>query len=69
MSAFKILLIMIFLITSGCSGNEDKTAKEQPKNDHVWKTQTDALEKAKKTEQLIMDSVEQKKRKIDEQSN
>lgn len=69
MNVNKALLILTFLIVSGCSDNGDKAANEQSGDDHVWKTQTDALEKAKQTEQLIMDAAEQQERKIDEQSH
>jgi len=68
MNTSRILLVVALLLISACSGGEDKTAKEKPADDHVWKAQTDALEKAKQTEQMIMDAAEQQKRKIEEQS-
>jgi outer membrane murein-binding lipoprotein Lpp len=69
MKISRILLVLTVIIVSGCSDSEDKGANQQSTDDHVLKTQTDALEKAKQTEQLIMDASEQQKQKIDEQSH
>ena len=41
---------------------------DKAKDEHVFKTQTDALDKAKQAEQMIMDAANQQKIKIDEQS-
>lgn len=65
MNANKLLLILIFLIVSGCSDSVDKAANE-PSSDHIWKTQTDALDKAKNIEQMIIDAADQQKIKIEE---
>ncbi len=64
MNAFKVALVLTVFIVSGCSDNVDKVADE-----HVFKTQTDALDKAKKIEQSIMDAANQQQRKIDEQTH
>jgi len=53
-------LLTSFLLVVGCSDN--KVEK------HVWKEQTDTIEKAKGVEQLILDTTQQQKQDIDEQS-
>ncbi len=63
MNAYKMILVLTFFIVSGCSDNVDKVTDE-----HVFKTQTDVLDKAQKIEQSIMDAAEQQKAKINEQS-
>ncbi len=68
MNGNKILLILTFFIVSGCSDSVDKAANEPSKDEHVWKTQTDTIDKAKGIEQSIMDAANQQKNKINEQS-
>jgi len=68
MNLNKVLLILTFVIVSGCSDSVDKAANE-PKGDHVFKTQTDALDKAKQAEKMILDSAAQQQRNIEEQSH
>lgn len=63
MNICKVVLALTFVIISGCSDSVDKA-----KDEHVFKTQTDALDKAKQAEQMIMDAANQQKIKIDEQS-
>jgi len=53
-------LLTSFLLVVGCSDN--KVEK------HVWQEQTDTIEKAKGVEQLILDTTQQQKQDIDEQS-
>ena len=60
----KVLLILAFVIVSGCSDSVDKAT-----DDHVFKTQTDALDKAKQAETMIMDATAQQQRNIEEQSH
>ncbi len=68
MNVNRILLILTFFIVSGCSDSVDKTANEPSKDEHVWKTQTDTIGKAKGIEQSIMDAANQQKNMINEQS-
>lgn len=57
-----ILLISIFIL-NGCS--EDNNSQN---NDHVWKEQTEAIDKAKAVEGLLMDTAEDQRRQIQDQS-
>ncbi len=61
-----ILLIVVLLNTlliSACSDNEDA-----PEKDHVWKEQTETLDKAKEIEAIIQNSADQQKQQIEEES-
>jgi len=64
MNANKLLLILTIFIVSGCSDSVDKAT-----DDHVFKTQTDALDKAKKIEDMIINAADQQKNKIEEQGH
>jgi hypothetical protein len=60
---YPLILLMIILILNGCS--EDNNSQ---KNDHVWKEQTEAIEKARAVEGMLQDSAEAQRRQIMEQS-
>ncbi len=65
MNVFKTALVLLSIfIVSGCSDSVDKA-----KDEHVFKTQTEALEKAKKIEGMILDAASQQKNKIEEQAH
>ncbi len=57
-------------LLNGCSASDEKNNDEKTESavteDHAWKTQTDALEKAQQVEQVLQDSELERKRKIDE---
>ena len=56
------------LILGGCSDNDanDKAQGEKSAGDHVWKTQTNAIEKARGVEQIIQNSADEQRQMIDE---
>ena len=60
----RVLLFLCVLFLSACSSGSG----ESTGSDHVWKSQTDALQKARETEQLLADEVARKKRNIEQQS-
>lgn len=62
-----ILLLGTCLIFTGCSGEDDSNNTEA-KKDHVWKEQTDTINKAKEVEGMIMDSAADTRNKIEQQS-
>ncbi len=55
------LLAGCFLLLAACSAGE-------PPENHVWKAQTDALEKARGVEQMLQDAAEEKRRAMERQS-
>jgi len=57
----KVFLISLIIFLSACS--EDKEAS----GDHVWKEQTDTIDKAKQVESMLMDAAEKQKKAIEEQ--
>lgn len=60
----KTLFISLALLglaaSQGCSSETDN-------GDHVWREQTDAIDKAKAVEQSLQDAVTRQKKQIDEQ--
>ena len=61
---FKIFLsILPILFTIGCSDEQDKV------EEHVWKEQTEMLDKAKGVEALLRDSALEQQQRIEEQVN
>ena len=50
----RLTLGVFIVLLAACSGESSSTTDE--KHDHVWKTQTDALEKAKQVEGLMDDA-------------
>lgn len=60
----RVFLFVCVLLLGACSFKSD----ESDTDNHVWKSQTDALQKVRDTEQLLANDVREKKRKIEEQS-
>lgn len=65
MKTLSITLIAIFSLAtlSGCGDSPQTESKPQ---DHVWKAQTDSLDKAKAVEGMLQDAAQQQRQKIDE---
>ncbi len=59
---FRMLTCASLVLLAACTG------ESREPGDHVWKTQTEALQKARDVEQLLQDRGGQKKRDIDAQS-
>ncbi len=59
-----ILLIYNVILLSACSGEQEGTDS----GDHVWKEQTDTIDKAKEVEIMVMDQAEEMKKAIEEQA-
>ena len=57
------ILLALFLLVSACS-NDDAEAKKA----HVWKQQTDTLDKAKAVEGELQDSADAERKKIEEET-
>lgn len=62
------LILGLSLISLGsCSNGEEGQSDSSQEGDHVWKEQTDTLDRAKEAEQMLLDSTEQQRRAIEEQ--
>ncbi len=55
------LLVLVAVFMTACSDETDKV-----KGDHVWKEQTDMIDKAKEVEVLINDAALQQRQQIEE---
>lgn len=60
----RVLLFSCSLTFSACSFESNEPAA----GDHIWKSQTDALQKARDIEQQLANDVNEKRRKIEQQS-
>lgn len=56
------IIVFVFLGAGACSDE----GKNQEKRDHVWKEQTEALDKAKAVEGILKDSARAQERQIQE---
>ncbi len=61
---FFILLLSNVMILSGCSGKQEGTGS----GDHVWKGQTDTMDKAKEVESMVMGQAEEMGKAIEKQT-
>lgn len=57
-----LILLMSILALNGCTEDNDPQKK-----DHVWKEQTEAIEKARAVEGMLQESAEAQRRQIQEQ--
>ena len=59
----RFLCLVLIMFIAACSDEQ-----QQVEGDHVWKEQTDLIDKAHDVESLINDAAQQKKQEIDEQT-
>lgn len=58
----RLVVIMPFcLVLAACGSQEDKV------QERVWQGQTQAIEKAKKVEDMVMDAAAQQQQRVDEE--
>lgn len=58
----------LVLALAACSGNDGDPAKTGARDDHIWKEQARTLERARGVETLIMDSADDQREQIDQQT-
>ena len=63
---FGFISIFSLLITACSNETDEQTSKKESNGDHVWKTQTDALQTAKDMAKKMQKSLNQQKEKMDE---
>ncbi len=64
---YKIILILVFMVPmTGCS---DVSNTADTNKDHVWKAQTDTINKAREVEGILRDSAAATRKSIDQQSD
>jgi uncharacterized protein YcfL len=57
-----IVLVLPILFIIGCSDEQNKV------EEHVWKEQTDMIDKAKDVEQMLKDAAQQQQELIEQQT-
>jgi len=62
-------LTLILLLFTSMTGCEDKDKQAKTADPVVFKTQLEALEKAKQVEQVLQDEAAQQRKMIDESTN
>jgi hypothetical protein len=60
-----IILSAVLLLVSACS---DGTSEDKLDGDHVWKEQTQTIDKAKAVEGMLEDAATERRKIIDEQA-
>jgi len=63
-----IFLGVVLLFISGCSDDENAAPENKLSGDHVWKEQTQTIDRAKEVEGMLQDATEQQRKLIDEQT-
>lgn len=61
-----IMLVASCLMFVACS--DDSNSGADAKKDHVWKEQTDSIDKAKEVEGMILESQNKMKEELEEQT-
>ena len=64
-----IKIISIIILTLFISACDDSDTPKKIGKDHIWKEQTDMIDKAKTVEQLVNDAATQQKQTIEQQLN
>lgn len=65
---YRKLFVLLLLFACGCTKSGDDASSEQSSKEHIWKYQTDALEQAKQTKQLMQSAIDQQRRLLEEQN-
>jgi hypothetical protein len=61
--------VLALLIATACSDNSDShQADSKAANDHIWKEQTKALDKAKGVETMVMDAAQKRLKQSEQQT-
>jgi hypothetical protein len=67
----KAMVFCTVLVLSSCSdggGSADSGDAARPGGDHVWKSQTDMIDRAKGIEDTVMEQSDQQRQTIDDQA-
>ncbi len=72
MNKMLMLLLTMLLFTAACSdddkaASENKSSEPELSGEHVWKDQTDTIDKAKEVEGLIQDAADKQRQSIEDQ--
>jgi outer membrane biogenesis lipoprotein LolB len=62
-----IFLSTVILLVSACSDDESATPEKKLSGDHVWKEQTQTIDRAKEVEGMLQDAADQQRKVIEDQ--
>ena len=62
-----ILLGTVLFLISACSDDESAKPEKKLSGDHVWKEQTQTIDRAKEVEGMLLDAADEQRKVIDEQ--
>ena len=63
-----IILAAALISFSACSDDEQGSSENKVSGDHVWKEQTQTIDKAKEVEGLLQDAAERQRQAIEAQT-
>jgi outer membrane biogenesis lipoprotein LolB len=66
-NVIKIFLLLISSLMLIACSDESSSDSTETKKDHVWKEQTDTINKAKEVEGMIMGAAEETRKAIEQQ--
>lgn len=64
----QLFVIPLLVILFGCSDGSDSKTQAKQQQDHIWKQQTKAIERAKAVEPMVLDSTKKRLDEIDQQA-
>ena len=64
---FKAVIVIFLFVAAGCGGQDEQAKSNRDPDDHVWKEQTRALQKAREVESLMQEESERRRREIEKQ--
>jgi len=64
----QILIFMSLFIVIGCSSEDNSATKSKSSDEHIFKNQVQAIEKAKEVEVLLQNAADQQRKAIEEQT-
>jgi PBP1b-binding outer membrane lipoprotein LpoB len=64
----QLMVIALAMISAGCSDSGDRTPANKQDQDHAWKGQTQAIDKAQGVETMLLDSAKARRQKAEQQA-
>ena len=63
----KLFVLSVVLLLVACSSGDDQ-AKSQEVEEHIWKSQTDMINKSRNLEGLLQDAADKRQQEADRQA-
>ncbi len=61
---YLVIPVALLVVCAGCSDTTDKTTQQKNKQNHIWKGQTETMERTKGLETVIMDAAKSRQDNI-----